>query len=168
MMIREFAKENIRMTWTLLSICFDSNNLLRNSEYEQKYVSASEVISYATDFLEASDDIDITSLAILKENEERDILKLLGQLSNREKCQYSYEFRKFRAMYIYKNLPKTNDDFMHGILKISELWDKFGFPEDSPNIYFKFEEYSLSNFKKLLDIHTAWIKNEFEIIRHCE
>ena len=165
MSINEIINDNIKITWTLLLICFNSNNLLKNCEYEQKFISASDVINYAVSFLETTDNMDVASLAVLQEDEERDLLRLLTQLSARENCKYSFEFRKFRAMYIREKLPSADEEFIHGILQISELWDKFGFPEDSPNIYFNFEDYSLLNFKKLLELHIAWIKREFEIIK---
>lgn len=166
MKIEDFTNMNIKITWTLILICFNSNRLLRNSEYERTFISTNEVINYAVGFLECTENDDIVSLAILRSGEEEDILNILKKLSESENGDYSLEFRKFRAMYIYENLPSRNDDFMHGILKISELWDKFGFPEDSPNIYFEFKNYSLENFNKLLDIHNSWLKSEFEFIRN--
>ncbi len=146
-------------------ICFNSNRLLRNSEYERAFISSNEVIKYAVGFLECTENDDIVSLAILKSSEQEDIINILKKLSESENEDYNLEFRKFRAMYIYKNLPSTSDDFMHGILKLSELWDKFGFPEDSPNIYFEFKNYSQENYNKLLEIHNSWLKSEFEFIR---
>lgn len=165
MRIEEFINMNIKITWTLLLICFNSNRLLRNSEYEQAFISADEVIDYAAGLLECTESDDIVSLAILKSSEQEDIIKVLKKLSESENADYSFEFRKFRVMYIYNNLPSESDDFMHGILKISELWDKFGFPKDSPNIYFKFKDYSQENYNKLLEIHNFWLKSEFEFIR---
>ncbi len=166
MKIEDFTNMNIKITWTLILICFNSNRLLRNSEYERTFISANEVINYAVGFLEYTENDDIVSLAILRSGEKEDVLNILKKLSESENGDYSLEFRKFRSMYIYENLPSRNDDFMHGILKISELWDKFGFPEDSPNIYFEFKNYSQENFNKLLDIHNSWLKSEFEFIRN--
>ena len=166
MKIEDFTNMKINITWTLILICFDSNRLLRNSEYEQTFISANEVINYAAGFLECTENDDIISLAILRSGEEEDILNILKKLSGSENGDYSLEFRKFRIFYIYINLPYRSNDFMYGILKISELWDKFGFPEDSPNIYFQFTNYSQENFNKLLDIHNSWLTSEFEFIRN--
>ena len=69
-------------------------------------------------------------------------------------------------MYICENLPSRSDDYMHGIIKISELWDKFGFPDDSPNKYLEFKNFSQENYNTLLDIHNSWLKSEFEHIRY--
>lgn len=165
MRIEDFTNMNIKKTWTLLLICFSSNRLLRNSEYEQSFISADEVIDYAAGLLDNTESDDIVSLAILKSSEHEDIIKVLKKLSKSEDADYDFEFRKFRALYIYNNLPSESDDFMHGILKISEMWDKFGFPEDSPNIYFEFKDYSQENYNKLLEIHNLWLKSEFEFIR---
>lgn len=165
MRIEDFTKMNIKKTWTLLLICFSSNRLLRNSEYEQSFISADEVIDYVAGLLDNTESDDIVSLAILKSSEHEDIIKVLKKLSKSEDADYDFEFRKFRALYIYNNLPSESDDFMHGILKISEMWDKFGFPEDSPNIYFEFKDYSQENYNKLLEIHNLWLKSEFEFIR---
>jgi hypothetical protein len=166
MKIEDIINIHIRITWTLISICFNSNRLLRNSEYERTFISANEVINYAVGFLEYTENDDIVSFAILRNSEEEDILNILKKLSESENGDYCLEFRKFRTLYIYENLPSKNDDFMHGILKLSELWDKFGFPEDSPNIYFEFKNYSQEKFNKLLDIHNSWLKSEFEFIRN--
>ena len=142
-------------------ICFNSNNVLKNSEYGQRFISGDEIIDYAVELLNITDDPKIISLSILKTNEQEEILNSLQQLSKDENCDYSLEFRKFRAMYLYENLPNESVDFMHGILKISEIWDQFNFPNDSPNIYFEFEAYSLKNFKKLLEINNNWVFKEF-------
>ena len=166
MKIEDFTNMKINITWTLILICFDSNRLLRNSEYEQTFISANEVIDYAVSFLEYTENDDIISLALLRSGDEDDILNILKKLSESENGDYCFEFRKFRAIYIYNNLPSRSDDYMHGILRISELWDKFGFPEDSPNIYFQFTNYSQENFNKLLDIHNSWLTSEFEFIRN--
>lgn len=166
MKIEDFTNMNIKITWTLILICFNSNRILKNSVYEQTFISANEVINYSTGILECTENDDIVTLAILRSGEEEEILNILKKLSESENNDYSLEFKKFRAMYIYKNLPSKSDEFLQGILKLSELWDKFGFPEDSPNIYFDFKNYSQENFNKLLDIHNVWLKSEFELIRN--
>ena len=146
-------------------ICFNSNKLLQNCEYEQKFISAKEIINYATNLLAYSNDNDIVKLAILYEHEEDEIARMLNHLSDKENCQYSHEFRKFRVLYIKEHLPKKGDYFMHGIIKISELWNKFEFPDDSPNIYFKFKDYSEAKFNELLKIHAEWIDMEIEKVK---
>lgn len=164
-MISKFEVRNIEITWTLLLICFDSKNLPKNCTYEQRFISGDEITNYAANSMEFNDDPQIVSLAILSGDEHEEILYLLRQLSNKEDCDYDLEYKKFRAMYIYENLPDSDDDFMHGILKISEIWDKLGFPADSPNIYYKFNDFSQSNFKNLLDINKTWLHNEFETLK---
>ena len=161
MMIAEFKSRKIELTWTLLLICYNSNDLLKNCQHEKRFVGGDEIINYATNLLSETDDCRIVSLAILGENEQEMILDLLQQLSGEEKCDYSVEFRKFRAMYVHKNLPSTNDDFIQGILRITEIWDHFNFPGDSPNVYYKFKDYSLANFRKLLKINSNWVNEEF-------
>ncbi|MDR3050286.1 MAG: DUF2247 family protein [Oscillospiraceae bacterium] len=164
MNIFDFTNMNIRITWILLLIGFNSNKLLKNSEYEKKSISADEIINYAVGLLAESNDDGIISLAILKKEDEKSIFNALTKLSETEGCDYNFEFRKFRAMYIYQNMPSSSDEYIHGILKFSELWDKFGFPSDSPNIYFEFKNYSAEKFNTLLAIHKAWLKSEFEAI----
>ncbi len=164
MTISKFQNRKLKVTWTLLLICFNSNNLLKNCDFNSRFISGNEIINYAGSLLDETDDSRIVSLAILKENEQEAILPLLQQLSIEENCDYSLEFRKFRAMYVYENMPSANDDFMHGILKISEIWDQFDFPEDSPNIYYKFTDYSPAVFERLLKVNTDWLLKEFEYL----
>jgi len=165
MIIRDFFENGINVTWTLLLICFESCNLLKYCEYGKRFISASEIIDYAIELLETSDETSIISLAILKETEEEDILKLLQQLSVHENLDYSIEYKKFRAMYILKNLPKSNDEVLQGSLKIYELWDMFDFSDDLPDINLDFKKISLKKYLELLDIHNEWIQNEFNSIR---
>ena len=164
MIISEFKSKNIRITWTLLLICFDSNNVLKNTEYNRKFISGQEIIDYAIDFLNCTENPNIISLAILNENEDKEIYNYLKQLSKCENCDYQLEFRKFRVMYIYKNMPSIKSDFMHGILDIIELWSKFDFPKDAPNIYIKFEDFSYKNFLILLNVNKDWVYKELESI----
>ena len=161
MKIFNFINMNIKITWTLLLIGFNSNKLLKNSEYEKESISADEIINYAVGLLEESNDNDVISLAILTKEAEKDIFSALAKLSESEGCDYNFEFRKFRAMYIYQNMPSSDDEYIHGILKFNELWDKFEFPSDSPNVYYEFKEYSEEKFKELLKKHYEWLKNEF-------
>ena len=158
--IKDFENRKIRVTWTLLLACFNSNKVLVDSTYESRFISEDEIINYAISYLNISSNPKVVSLAF-DAREPEEIINILQQLSREENSDYSLEFRKFRAMYVYKNLPSISDDFMHGILRISEIWGKFGFPDDSPNIYFKFKDYSPKNFKKLLEINNNWVISEF-------
>jgi hypothetical protein len=162
MTISDFEKRNLRVTWTLLSICFDCRTILRNAEDEQSFISGAEIVDYAMDQLAVSDDRKIVALSILDPDDKEQISQSLALISWDEICDYDTEFRKFRAMYVYKNLPSKSDDYLRGILKISELWDKLGFPDDSPNIYYKFKDFSRARFEYLLKINTDWVYKEFE------
>ncbi len=164
MIISEFKNKNIKITWTLLLICFDSNNILKHSKYDKKFISEREIIDYAIDSLNYTENPYIISLAILNENEDKEIYDCLKQLSENEDCNYQLEFRKFRVMYIYKNMPSIQTDFVHGILKIIELWSQFDFPENCPNVHVEFKDFSYEKFKMLLDINKDWVYKEFKNI----
>ena len=162
MMIKEFEDKGINVTWTLLFMCFNSNNILENNRYEQRFISGRDIIDYAIELLTDTSNPQIVSLAIQNVDDEENILGLLQKLSEEENMDYQLEFRKFRAMYIYVNLPRASENYVHGILKISEIWNKFGFPEDSPNIFLKFSDYSQENFEKIVEINEKWLLQEFK------
>jgi hypothetical protein len=163
--ISDIVETGFGITWTLLLICFESCGLLRNCSSELRFISSEEVIGFAINSLDNTSNPDIVGLAVLKSNEIDNILDFLRKLSCSEDCDYKVEFRKFRVLYLLKNMPNTSIEFVHGMLRISELWDQFGFPEDSPNIWFRFEDFSPENYQRLLGVNIAWLANEIKLLR---
>ena len=64
-------------------------------------------------------------------------------------------------------LKKKNTKYIEGLIELTELWDKLGFPSDMPHIVqgrnntiSPSEYYSQENYDKLYDINCDWFKTE--------
>ena len=63
------------------------------------------------------------------------ILDFLKKLSLKEKTTFNLEFRKWRIIYVIntiKNIDKN--DYISGLIELGDLWEKLGYPQDTPHI----------------------------------
>jgi hypothetical protein len=125
------------------------------------FISPKEIVDYSLSFIDKTDDDRIFALSALHESEYDEIPLLLQEIAEDEKTEFNVEFKKFRALYVSKNLPCESSDYVGGLVHLNELWAKFEFPMDSPNVYYEFKEYSEEKFRELLKKHYEWIENEF-------
>ena len=93
-------------------------------------------------------------------------------LANKENSEYCNEFRKWRVIFVMKNLPDNNsNDFISNLLVLGDIWAKLSFPEDSPHIIqgkgndiSPEQYYTIENYNKLLKRHNEWVVDEINKI----
>lgn len=141
-------------------------------------LSISEVVAYADGRLESSsDEEEIELLASLsswnlQEEGREKVLNLLNHLSELDNGNQSIEIRKWRVICLGQLLESLPQDAIYGLIALTEFWQDFGFPPDSPhevqgreNKIAPDEYYQQENFARLLNSHISWIKDEIEAIR---
>ncbi|EGO63606.1 DUF2247 family protein [Acetonema longum] len=131
--------------------------------------SSKDVIDYAVEVASNDDKQpeETWELAGLNNSESENITGLLERLSQKEEHKEQDEFRKWRAILTKQLLTKLPNDYLEGLIAITDFWDKFQFPDDSPHIVqgrnneiSPTEYYSQENYLKLIEAHKRWVDDE--------
>ena len=127
--LKDFIDNKIPITWKLINIGYKGSNTFKNE------LLTEEILNYAIKcaFDDKIQDTNLEQLACeYKENiEQIDIY--IKKLADSEDSDYATEFKKWRAIYIKKELKKQSN-YLTGLIQLNDIWNKFDFPEDSPYI----------------------------------
>lgn len=164
--IEEFSKYNFNITWKVIYLGFKGSCIYANQ------FLASDIIEYAINQLntECVDGL-LYELAGEYKKDTEEIHKLLKELSEKEKVDDGIEARKLRFILVAHEIAHKNDNFLNGLMDLSDLWIKLGYPEDSPHI-FQGEKnnitpeqyYTQNNYDRIFNRHIIWMGNEIELI----
>lgn len=167
--IVDFEELKLNITWKLLDIGFMGSTHFRNE------LSSQEIIDYAIfEMSKNSDneDEDVINLACENSKNIYKVNDYLKNLASKENTTYEIEFRKWRLVYVKKQLLKPADDFLSGLLELGDIWVKFDFPQDSPhmfqgrnNIITPEQYYTEENYKILFQKHLNWLLEEIDKIK---
>ena len=144
-------------------------------------LGADEIVNYAYERLSLSpvaeeDKIMIELLALNLQREPRETVKeLLTRLSNLSQGDMLFELRKWRLILLEELLDHLPEDSTYALLALTEFWQNFGFPTDSPhevqgrdNSISPSEYYQKENLQRLLNRHRTWIQEERATIKSRE
>lgn len=136
-------------------------------------MSADEIAAYADEKLASlsnlvEQDLIVALLSPDLRNESREAVKnLLTPLSDLSGSDLGIELRKWRLVLLEETLASMPKDALHGLMALSEFWQNFGFPSDSPhevqgrgNTVGPSEYYQQDNLDRLVARHRAWIEKE--------
>lgn len=168
--IEDFEELKLKITWKLLDIGFMGSETFRNE------LSSQEVIDYAIfEMSNDNNDEDVIGLACEYSKNTYDVNDYLKKLVSKENTTYEIEFRKWRVVYVKKQLIEPADDYLNGLLELGDIWVKFDFPEDSPHIFQGINNniapgqyYTEENYKKLFEKHLMWISDEINHINSLQ
>ncbi|MCG3129214.1 MAG: hypothetical protein CHACPFDD_04132 [Phycisphaerae bacterium] len=101
-------------------------------------------------------------------NETRESVKdMLGALAALEGGDAGTELRKWRVILLEGVLESLPQDPVDGLIELTEFWQGFGFPADSPHVVQRRgnaidarDHYQQDNFVGLLARHYAWLEAE--------
>lgn len=172
--LKDFKDKGLNISWKLIDIGFHGSK-----EFYEEF-SSKDIINYAISIMD-NDFKDLTYKKLIEdisceyeENYEKldSNIKRLVKLENN--IDYKLEFRKWIYMYVNKNLKEDND-YIQGLLELTEMWAKFNFPDFSPHIVQGVnnditpqEYYTLENYNNLLKKHFEWLDVELENIQQEE
>lgn len=156
MIINTLNELSICISWKMIYIG------MRNDD-----ISTFEIIDYAMMRIEQGDDrSEINELAGAYADDYEYILNLVRDLQESD-LDEKIEARKIRLAIVYNVLKKKNTKYVEGLVELTELWDKFGFPSDMPHIVqgrnntiSPSEYYSQENYDRLYDANCDWFKTE--------
>jgi len=164
--IEDFRELEFKITWRLLDIGFMGSETFRNE------LSSQEIIDYAIFECNNNNDEDVINLACEYSENIDEVDSYLKNLVSKERTSNEIEFRKWRVVYVKKQLSKPNTDFINGLIELGDIWAKFNFPEDSPHIFqgrnndiTPEQYYTEENYKNLLKNHFIWMSDEISKLK---
>jgi hypothetical protein len=169
-LLEKFREEGIPINWTVIFL-----GLHGIGKYEM-LISVNELIEYAITQLEENPNQseEVVFLAGLHQNDNHEAKKYVKILSNREKTDIEVEKKKWILILLKDLLGKVNSDPIYGIIQLTEFWEKFDYPDFSPHIVQGVMNnidpkryYTENNFKKILQLHEAWIQKELLSVVAC-
>ena len=162
-MIENIKNLNINITWRLLYIAV-----------QEKMISPEDVIEYAADiFMQGDDRMAICELAGADNNDLEYIKEKLFELVQDENSDKDFEERKIRAVVLSEELKEKNSNYINGLMKLIELWVRFGYPADSPHVIqgrdnniSPTDYYTQSNYDKLYAKNKEWLEKELYFLKN--
>jgi hypothetical protein len=144
-------------------------------------LSVSEIAAYADERLVSASDpteIDLLEelLSLNLQGESRETIEsLLDRLSDLDRRDPTVELRKWRVVRLEELLETMPKDALYGLIALTEFWQEFGFPSDSPHEVQGRENttapeayYQQENLDRILSRHMAWVKDEILAIKTQE
>lgn len=137
-------------------------------------ITSKEVIDYAVDLISQEDNQpeDVWMLAGLSEKDTSEIKRLVKKLANNEKSVKEFELDKWKVTLLEKALNEISDKPIYGLIELTEFWEKFDFPVDSPHVIqglsnnMSPEEYfTKENYDIIIKKHKNWIENKLTQLR---
>jgi hypothetical protein len=164
--LKDFKENNVKISWTLVLLLLDKFG-------DDKNLNQS-IIDYAIETLLSGDNSDsVVEIASSKSTDFTLIKSEVEKLVRQEKTDFiDIEKKKFLAVYVKKNLPPENGDYMSGLIKIADIWAELDFDSTLPqiiqgvgNIYSSVEYYTEETFKEVLAVINNWIKEELLMLQ---
>lgn len=126
-----------------------------------------EQLAISLDIIERDMILELLTLDFRTANREI-VRTFLTPLSALCKCDPAIELRKWRLVMLEETLKHIPKDALYGLIALSEFWQSFGFPSDSPHIVQgrgfdsvdPYEYYQQANLDQLLLRHQRWIEHE--------
>ena len=150
----------------------DWSTILRGWHGPAKYgpqLSIADIASYAGNLISTNPEQPpcVLKLAGARDDESEMVESCLRELAAQEEADQEIELRKWR-LYLLKEIePTLSRDPLYGLLGLTEFWEKFDYPDDSPHVVqgrgnhqSPQEYYTDENLRRLRTQHQEWMKNE--------
>ncbi|HDK7169786.1 TPA: DUF2247 family protein [Clostridium botulinum] len=161
----QFRKNKISINWTTIIIgWYGPGKFIRQ-------LNEKDIINYAINLIVNDDNQqeEVLMLASCTEKDCCEIEELINKLANKEKVNKEIEERKWQVILLMNLLNNLNNSPTYGLIEITEFWEKFSYPENSPHVVqglknsiSPFEYYSKENFAIIINMHKQWIKSQLE------
>lgn len=138
----------------------------------EKQIPISEIVEYAMEQLgKGVDRIEICELAGSNDGDLDDVINILYELADEEKCQDDFEDRKLRAVRVNNFLKDKNTNSIDGLMGLTELWLELGYTDDTPHIIqgidnniSPVEYYTDANYNYLYEKNKQWLRDEVDFL----
>ena len=166
--LRLLIEKQLKLNWVTILIGWEGPG-----KYTPQLIPK-DIIEFATELVTNEDNQpeSVWILAGTSENDVTEVENLISQLAQSETVDRETELRKWRAILVEDALNNLSDDPLYGLIGLTEVWGNFDYPTDSPhsvqgvnNSLSPQEYYTQDNYNHIIELHRAWIENEFKILR---
>ncbi|MFP4052995.1 MAG: DUF2247 family protein [Phycisphaerae bacterium] len=177
MSVFETVKASFGANWTTVLVGWEGLGAF--SPWPDRWIEfpplilAEEVAAYADERLavaSAAVEQDLTvslSMADLEDKTREEIRDQLVALSKLDGGEREIELRKWRLALLEQLLERVPQDPLQGLMALTEFWQQWGFPPDSPhevqgrdNDIPTSEYYQEATLNRILARHRAWAEDE--------
>ncbi len=163
--IEDFKNSDLEINWKVINIgCLGSEKFFKELSYD-------DIVEFLIANFDEKNKEMIKVLSFSK-NEYNEMGEEIKAIALKENSNSDIATMKWELVYVVKNMPSKNSDYMEGILKFYDIWAKFDFPEDSPFVIEGFNNispenyYTLKNYILIHDTHTKWINERKKFIKN--
>lgn len=134
-----------------------------------RQLSIKDIIDYAVSLVSNDDSQpdEVWQLAGLSINDNDEVENLLKKLVLKENYYEIDQQRKWMVILLEEMINDLPDDCIQGLITLTDFWDKFEFPNDSPHIVqgrdntiSPSDYYNQENYLKLIEVHKKWVDEE--------
>ncbi len=164
-----FGAAGLAVNWRTVALGWDGAGTW------PRLLALEDVQRFAESALNTSDvpnESELVEIVAASADEGEDVVKRIRSLAEASGADPERELRKWQVVLLKDQLWKIPRDPLYGLLALTEFWEKFGFPEDSPhtvqgrgNTSTPNEYYSEENYRRLLQRHADWIESELRSLR---
>jgi hypothetical protein len=161
--LNDLMDAGLRVSWCTLLIGLEGPG---------KYpplVTFDEVCAFADEQLAASTPPPEGAVAIVVASSEDPAAArvILQKLAEEEKSEPARELRKWRLVLLKHAMAELPEDPLYGLLALTEFWERFDFPPDSPHVVqgrgnqiAPMDYFTEDNYRRLVQKHKDWIRTE--------
>ncbi|MBU1558504.1 MAG: DUF2247 family protein [Pseudomonadota bacterium] len=167
--LKNFQTEQLAINWCTLLLGW-----IGPGHFESQ-LSISDLQEFAKAWLMMTDENNdlVTDLILSDGQDFLSVKEILEALCKKNKSDFVLEVRKWRYILLKECFEKIvrSNDYLYGLLELTDFWLMFDFPDDSPHVVQGRENtlsptdyYTEDNFKKLINRHKQWLQKELEAI----
>ena len=166
MKLERFKKNKLPVNWATILIGWNGPGKFT------RILTGQEIIEYALELIESDSNVleEVWLLVGCNKNDTEEIQDLLVKLASVE-CNEANEVLKWQIVLLQDELEKIDKRPLYGLLQLTEFWDKFNYPSDSPHIVQGMnnevspeEYYTKENFDNLIRAHNEWVEKKLEFL----
>lgn len=158
----------LKITWRVIAIG------LFGDSYILPQLTKDDVFEYLDSLLtvETTETDKIINLICERDNSVKTD-ELIYCFAETENADLDLQLRKWRAYLLKKILDRSKEDFMQGLLDLTEFWVSVGMPKDSPHEYPNRNHvvsnyFSEETFVRLRSKNESWLSQEIQNINSLE
>lgn len=166
MKLERFKKNKLPVNWATILIGWNGPGKFT------RILTGQEIIEYALELIESDSNVleEVWLLVGCNKNDTEEIQDLLVKLASVE-CNEANEVLKWQIVLLQDELEKIDKRPLYGLLQLTEFWDKFNYPSDSPHIVQGMnnevspeEYYTKENFDNLIRAQNEWVEKKLEFL----
>lgn len=154
----------IPMTWGTVRCAWEG------MEGVPRLITVAEVQHFALQQVECASCDELTLVADLTSQDDHP--EISRELAENAPEILGREFRVCRLLYVRRALEELPDEPIGGLMELTSLWGRMGYPEDAPHVVqgrgnnmVPAEYFTEENLRAVVDRHWTWVSSELAFVR---